>query len=160
MKSIQVSKKFRVKSEELWRVISAKENLNLYHPFCKSNVALNWPGKDSIDELTYLNGRTYRREFFNWEEGKGYDLLISYGKIKSSVKWEITSLSNGSQLTIKLNPQFKLSNNKILNKILSKLFIPLLLKSYLKHVLKGLSFYLLNDKNVKPNQFGKHIWFS
>ena len=50
MKTIQVSKKFRVKSEELWRVISAKENLNLYHPFCKSNVALNWPGKDSIDE--------------------------------------------------------------------------------------------------------------
>ena len=160
MKTIQVSKKFNVKSEELWSVISSKENLNLFHPFCKSNVALNWPGKDSIDELTYLNGRTYRREFYNWVEGKGYDLLISYGKIKSSVKWRIKSLEDSSQLTIKLNPQFKLSKNKFLNSILSKIFIPILLKSYLKHVLNGLNFYLISNKIVKPNQFGKHIWFS
>ena len=160
MKTIQVSKKFNVKSEDLWSVISSKENLNLFHPFCKSNVAVNWPGKDSIDELTYLNGRTYRREFYNWDEGKGYDLLIFYRKTKSSVKWRIKSLEDSSQLTIKLNPHFKLSKNRFLNSILSKIFIPILLKSYLKHVLNGLNFYLITNKIVKPNQFGKQIWFS
>ena len=29
----------------------------------KENKALKWPGKGSIDELEYLNGLKYRRDF-------------------------------------------------------------------------------------------------
>ena len=34
------------------------------------------------------------------------------------------------------------------------------LKKYLGAVLKGLNFYVTNNKVVKKNQFGRHSWFS
>ena len=59
-----ISDKWKVSYEEkinssidsLWDLISAPSNLELFHPFCKSNKTIKWPGKNSIDELIYLNG--------------------------------------------------------------------------------------------------------
>ena len=38
-------------------------NLNKYHPFCKRNEAIKWPGNGSVDHLEYHNGMKFNREF-------------------------------------------------------------------------------------------------
>ena len=35
-----------------------------------------------------------------------------------------------------------------------------MLKKYLNSVTDGLKYYLENDKKIKKNQFGTHMWFS
>ena len=79
-----ISDKWKVSYEEkinssidsLWGLISAPSNLELFHPFCKYNKTIKWPGKNSIDELIYLNGLTFIRKFKSWHEKRGYSLLI------------------------------------------------------------------------------------
>ena len=60
---------------KILNLIREPGNLNKYHPFCKKNIAHKWPGNGSIDELEYLNGRKYKRYFFNWTDN-GYDLSL------------------------------------------------------------------------------------
>ena len=62
--------------DSLWDLISSPSNLELFHPFCKSNKIIKWPGENSIDELIYLNGLTFIRKFKSWKKKKGYSLLI------------------------------------------------------------------------------------
>ena len=57
--------------DSLWDLISSPSNLELFHPFCKSNKIIKWPGENSIDELIYLNGLTFIRKF-----KQGYGRLI------------------------------------------------------------------------------------
>ncbi len=45
--------------EDLWMLFAKPRNLNLVHPFCKSNEIINWGGLGSIDMLVHLNGLTY-----------------------------------------------------------------------------------------------------
>ena len=80
-------------------------SLNKYHPFCKRNDAIKWPGTNSIDELEYLNGSTFERNFFNWHEN-GYDLIIER-KNKSKmaqVNWIIEGNDEISSLRVRINP--------------------------------------------------------
>ena len=37
--------------DSLWDLISSPSNLEIFHPFCKSNKIIKWPGEHSIDEL-------------------------------------------------------------------------------------------------------------
>ena len=70
----------------LWEVISSPSNLELFHPFCKKNKIISWSKEDSIDQIEYLNGLIFKREFFEWKENKGYKLYIhQIGKPKSRV---------------------------------------------------------------------------
>ena len=62
--------------DSLWDLISSPSNLEIFHPFCKSNKIIKWPGEHSIDELIYLNGLTFIRKFKSWDKKKGYSLLI------------------------------------------------------------------------------------
>ena len=39
----------------LWEIISKPGHLEQFHPYCKKNEAVNWPGIESQDFLTYLN---------------------------------------------------------------------------------------------------------
>ena len=50
--------------------------------------------------------------------------------------------------------------NKKLNWIPFKIFIQPMLKKYLSSVTDGLKYYLENNKKIKKNQFGTHMWFS
>ena len=76
---------------KVWTIISKQENLNLTHPFCKSNISLSWIKGDHRDSLEYLNGIKLYRDFYKWDEGNGYELKIGKknGR-KSIVKWKIS----------------------------------------------------------------------
>ena len=139
-------------------------SLNKYHPFCKRNDAIKWPGTNSIDELEYLNGSTFERNFFNWHEN-GYDLII--GKKNKSkmaqVNWVIEGNDEISSLRVRINPEichFTPFKNKFMQNLSWYLFVKPMLQSYINKVIKGFEFFVNTDMEVKPNQFGKHFWFS
>ena len=139
-------------------------SLNKYHPFCKRNDAIKWPGTNSIDELEYLNGSTFERNFFNWHEN-GYDLIIER-KNKSKmaqVNWIIEGNDEISSLRVRINPvigHFTPFKNKFMQILSWYLFVKPMLQSYINKVIKGFEFFVNTDTEVKPNQFGKHFWFS
>ena len=63
--------------EKVWEIISKAGNLELCHPFCSKNPVQVWPGKNSRDEVHYLNGLIFERRFISWEEGKGSPPTVS-----------------------------------------------------------------------------------
>ena len=50
---------------KVWDIISTESNLELFHPFCRKNRSINWPGRESVDEIEYLNRLTFIRKFTN-----------------------------------------------------------------------------------------------
>ena len=150
-----------VSIDQLWSVISSQGNLEFYHPFCKKNIAKNWPGINSIDELQYYNGDIYTRKFINWIDNVGYDLYISKKNNPSSlVKWRIQESNGIIKLNIIIYPYVFNTGYKILNIIPFYTFVKPSLNNYLKSIEKGLIYYLETNKKVKKNQFGSHNWFS
>jgi len=158
----KISKKLFLKHrlDDVWKVISAKEGLELFHPYCLQNKVILW-GNVKIDEIVYLNGLTFVREFTSWKVNQGFELTIGKkdGK-KSKVKWEIKKLESGCLISITVWPYKSNKVHKILYPFVNVFIIRPKLRSYLGFVLKGLDFYLTNKKVVKDNQFGQHPWFS
>ena len=145
----------------LWNVISSPSNLDLFHPFCKKNTVVKWSKENSIDHVEYLNGLIFQREFFEWEENKGYKLHIhQIGKPKSRVQWKIKGNSHKSIINITVSPYLFNSGNKYFNMLPYHLVTRPFLLSYLESVTSGLKYYLEHGKRVAKNQYGKHIWFS
>jgi len=146
--------------EKVWQIISEPGNLNKVHPFCKLNTVVNWDKDKHEDVLEYLNGVTLFRNFYNWNEGKGYELNIGRknGR-KSKVVWKITG-NKKSQLKITVYPHVFSNRNKFSYFLIHTFFINPGLKKYLNSVLKGYKWYLENKQTVPRNQFGKHKWFS
>ena len=146
---------------DLWTIISSQSNLELFHPFCKSNKIIKWPGEGSSDELIYLNDFKLIRNFIEWRENEGYKLLIGRknGK-KSLVIWEIFEEKNSVYLSIEVYPHFLREKSKIFSFIPHHFIVKPNLKKYLNSVLSGLDWYLINKKNIPENYFGKHKWFS
>tara|TARA_B100000925_G_C21983908_1_gene463625 strand:+ start:356 stop:847 length:492 start_codon:yes stop_codon:yes gene_type:complete len=159
--SVSYEKKISSSKKELWDLISSPEHLNLVHPFCKSNESINWDKKKSKDVLVYLNGMVYFRDFTSWEDGNGYELMIGRkrGK-KSRVVWKIKSDDKSVSLKITVYPYLLSNWPRVMSLIPYKFIISPLLKSYLKSVISGINYYLINQKPVEKNHFGKHIWFS
>ena len=164
LKSIwKIEKKIKINgsSDDLWEIISKPNNLELIHPFCKSNKIVKWEDDKHEDILVYHNGLTFIRKFLTWEEKKGYSLLIGEeDKEQSYVIWEITEEKDSVYLSIKVYPYFLRGTSKILSFFPYKLFVSPMLKSYLKSVIQGINFYLNTGKPVPKNYFGKHKWFS
>ena len=145
----------------LWEVISSPSNLELFHPFCKKNKIIIWSKENSIDQIEYLNGLIFKREFFEWKENKGYKLYIhQIGKPKSRVEWKIQGDKYKSIINISVSPYLFNSGNKYLNVLPYNLVTRPFLLSYLESVTSGLKYYLEQGKIVTKNQYGKHIWFS
>ena len=144
-----------------WGVISLPSNLDLFHPFCKKNTVIKWSKENSIDQIEYLNGLIFQREFFEWEKYKGYKLYIhQIGKPKSRVEWKIKGDSYKSIINISVSPYLFNSGNKYLNVLPYYLITRPFLLSYLKSVTSGLKYFLEQGKTVTKNKYGKHIWFS
>ena len=164
LKSIwKIEKKIKINgsSDDLWEIISKPNNLELIHPFCKSNKIIKWEDDKHEDILVYHNGLTFIRKFLTWEEKKGYSLLIGEeDKEQSYVIWGITEEKDSVYLSIKVYPYFLRGTSKILSFFAYKLFISPMLKSYLKSVIQGINFFLNTEKPVPKNYFGKHLWFS
>ena len=148
--------------EDIWRVISSHGNLNYFHPFCHTNKVIEGDkGSIKKDILIYLNGVVFEREFYQWDEMNGYELMIGKknGK-KSKVVWKISKTKNYTSLSINVFPYKTDKINSLFYPFVFYFYIKPKLKSYLKSVLMGLKFYLYNNKKVVKNQFGKHSWFS
>ena len=162
MNDFKISKKLFLKHrlDDVWKVISAKESLELFHPYCLQNKVILW-GNVKIDEIVYLNGLTYVREFTSWKVNQGFELTIGKkdGK-KSKVKWEIKKSGSGCLISITVWPYKSNKVHKILYPLVNVFILRPKLKRYLGFVLMGLDFYLTNKRVVKNNQFGRHPWFS
>ena len=160
MNRIKVSEKIFLNhnSEIVWKIISSKNALELFHPYCLKNDAIDYKKKD---KLVYLNGLTYIREFSVWKPNKGFELSIGKkGGKKSKVIWEIKILDRGCEVTISVFPYSSSKISKYFYPIINIFIIKPKLRKYLLSVLKGLKFYLDTNIRVKKNQFGKHTWFS
>ena len=125
----------------------------------QSNNVKKWAKDESIDELIYLNNRTYTRKWREWTDGKGYALTISNGRFTADVDWCITGDENSSKIMISIKPKF-LPNNPIKKWFAPQLIIKHRLRNYLDHVLSGLAKYLTTGEKIQHNQFGEHPWFS
>ena len=146
---------------QIWELISSPANLELFHPFCKSNKVIIWPGKKSIDELVYLNGLTYKREFYSWEELKGYSLFIGEKEQEQSyVVWEIFDKNESNYLKITVYPYFLRNMPKLISYLPYKFIVIPALESYLKSVIGGINYYLTTKTKTPKNYFGHHKWFS
>jgi hypothetical protein len=153
---------FSKPKDVILELIREPGSLSKYHPFCKRNDAIEWPGNNSIDELEYHNGMTFSRNFFNWSDD-GYDLIIGARKKMALVNWIVEGNDNHSSLTIRINPEIRNYvpvKNKYLQYFIWFLYVKPKLQSYINHVVKGFDFYIKNNEQVKHNQFGKHSWFS
>ena len=159
--SVSYTTKLSNSKDELWNIISKKNNLELFHPYCKKNPFIKWDKSKSIDEVHYLNGLIYKRNFCNWVEKEGYDLLIGDSeKDMSYVSWRIKGNDSVSELTITIYPYIFNRSSKLINFIPFFLIIKPGLKKYLKNIGLGLKFYFKHNKPVKQNQFSSHKWFS
>ena len=160
-RSISVTQKIDSSALELWKIISKPGNLNLTHPFCKKNDIIKWNGKGSKDILIDLNGLTYFREFTDWNNQKGYSLLIGRKRgPKSKVIWQINSTNNSVFLTITVYPYLLNNWPKIISWLPFVFYIKPKLENYLNSVIGGINWYLINNKPVPKNYFGIHSWFS
>ena len=149
-------------AHEIWAVISEPGYLENCHPFCAENRVLAWPGPESRDELHYRSGWIYGRHFTAWYEGTGYDLEIGgRGEPRSFVTWRIEPIDDQSAtLTIAIYPHV-LQRVPLLARWLPHLaFVRPLLRRYLSSVLRGVEWYVTRGEPVRPNQFGRHPWFS
>ena len=125
------------------------------------NTIIKWEKGNHSDILEYLNGLVYIRNFYKWEEKRGYSLLIGEEKKQQSkVVWEINSQKNKTFLTITVYPYFIKNSPKFITFFPYYLFVIPKLKSYLKSVINGIDFYIKTKKPIPKNYFGKHSWFS
>ena len=155
------SLKFRCSRTELWNIISMPSNLELFHPFCAKNPITNWPGIGSADTILYYNGLKLERNFINWENKIGYDLLIGKENGEQSfVSWRIKEMNDALELTISVYPYLNNCGSKLTNFLPFFIIIKPSLSNYLDSVLKGLDFYIRTNEKVKKNQFGTHNFFS
>lgn len=162
MKDFKVSKRLFLKHrlDDVWKVISSKEALRLFHPYCLRNKRVSW-GDVKVDEVVYLNGLVFVREFTSWNPNHGFELTIGKrGGKKSKVRWEITNSCSGCLISITVWPYKSSKIPMILYPIANIFIVRPRLKKYLGNVLIGLNFYLTNKEVVKKNQFGPHPWFS
>jgi hypothetical protein len=147
---------------KILNLIREPGNLNKYHPFCKKNEIINWPGNGSVDHLEYHNGMKFNREFYNWTDN-GYDLRIGGKRNMAIVNWVVEGDESRSSLRDRINPNIKNYipiENRLIQRLFWFLYIKPMLQSYINHVTKGFNHFMKTDTNVLPNQFGTHRWFS
>ena len=63
-------------TSKVWHIISSEGHLEKFHPFCKKNEVKVWDDSSHEDSIEYNNNRILNRNFYNWFEGKGFDLVI------------------------------------------------------------------------------------
>lgn len=161
MKEFNISEKIFLNQSNrvVWDTISLKNGLELFHPFCLKNKEIR--GDKKSDELVYLNGLTYIREFTSWKPNQGFELNIgSKNGKKSKVQWQLQSSGMGCELKISVFPYKSSKISKFLYPFVNFFVIKPRLKKYLQSVLKGLKYFLDHKQKVKKNQFGEHPWFS
>ena len=101
------------------------------------------------------------RNFTEWFEGEGYDLVIGDSQGNDSlVSWRLEGADSTSLLSINVKTYIFNKGNRIIKIIPFFLYAKPKLISYLDSVLNGLKYYSETNKIVSQNQFGSHSWFS
>ena len=159
---VVVAQPISASTEVVWNTISMPGNLEQCHPFCATNPVTTWPGEGSRDEVHYLSGWIFERNFCRWIEGVGYDLEIGRsGGAKSFVSWRITpSGIQSCSLNITVYPYILQNIPSAIRWLPHFLYIGPLLRRYLSSVTKGFEWYIDHGEAVPRNHFGKHPWFS
>ena len=153
---------FNLPKSKILKLITEPGNLEKYHPFCKKNEIIKWPGNGSVDILEYHNGMRFKREFFNWSDN-GYDLKIGGRRNMAIVNWVVEGDENNSSLRVRINPNIKnyvSIKSRLIQRLLWLIYIKPMLQSYINHVIRGFSHFMKTDKVILQNQFGTHGWFS
>ena len=120
---------------EVWKIISSERNLEKFHPFCKTNEVISWDRDNSIDCVEYYNGRKLQRNFTQWLEGKGYDLIIGDSEGNNSiVSWRLDGDDSTSSLSISVRTYIFNKGNKIMKVLPFFLYTKPKLASYLDSV--------------------------
>ena len=159
--SVSVKKKINGSIEDVWRLISKPSNLELFHPFCKSNKTVSWSNGSYEDSIEYYGGRILGRKFYNWIEGIGYDLKIGDSSGNDSiVSWRIHEAQDCCTVSITIMPYIFNRGSKIWNFFPFFAYTKPKLSNYLDSVLMGLKFFSEKKEVVTANQFGTHSWFS
>ena len=161
-----ISKKVTVdlNRQHLWKIISVPGQLNLFHPFCKSNEVLKWDKEKSIDFIEYYNKKVLKRKFFDWEEEVGYKLIINdLKKDIAEVHWNLLHPRSSKidlSITVQiLDTALKRFPNTI-NKIILRTYVLPKLGAYLDSVLDGIKYFSETGNKVSKNQFGYNSMFS
>ena len=158
---ISFEQEISASSSKLWEIISKPGHLEQFHPYCKKHEAVKWPGIDSQDFLTYLNGKIYKREILEWNVKQSFSLVI--GEIdgpKSFVKWQFKDNRMNSKVKITVYPHLLIKWPKFISYIPYILYIKPQLKNYLKAVLHGLKHHAEKKKIIEENIQAKHPWFT
>ena len=155
---VQSEASFKLPKKELLDLIRKPGALELYHPFCKKNEVITWPGSNSMDKVLYFSGLEYTREIFNWHKN-GYDLRIGAKRRDTIVNWIVSEKGGISTLKVRVNPSLPYKN-PLIKWLAWNLYVKHKLQSYIESVMMGFKYYLDNKKRVEANQFGKHSWFS
>ncbi len=153
---------FGAPAERVWSVISTPGALEAYHPFCKANPVETWPGAASRDAIRYQNGVLLERRFTDWAEAAGFDLEIWGRGVKTAlVSWRLEAVDpESSRLTVTVTPDLTPRLPLAVRWLLHRLRVAPALGKYLRQVLEGLDWYVTTGNPVRPDQFGRHPWFS
>ena len=158
---VSYNSKINCDLNSVWKIISTKSNLELFHPFCSKNKVIKWSEENSIDQIEYLNGSIFQREFSQWEEKVGYDLFIhQIGKHHSFVKWRLKKNEQNCEIKITVYPYLLNKGNKIIFWLPFHLAVKPILSNYLASVVNGLKLFAEEGAPTPKNHFGRHIWFS
>ena len=145
----------------LWEIVSKPGHLEHFHPYCKKNEAIKWPGLKSQDILTYLNGKTYKREIIEWNVNESFTLVI--GEIdgpKSLVKWEFKDNRQNIKVKITVYPHLLINWPNFFSYLPYKYYISPQLRRYLKVVLFGLKQYAEKNEIIEEKMLDDHPWFT
>jgi uncharacterized protein YndB with AHSA1/START domain len=159
---LPLSRAIAAPAADVWKVISTPGQLHKYHPYCKANEVVRWPGPGSRDGVTYHSGFYMQRDFMSWFEGIGYDLQIGPPPRKSSwISWRIRPTGEGtSELSIQVTPILESHLPAATRQAYEVTFFGKVIETYLDHLLRGAEHFVLTGDPVQPRQFGAHSIYS
>ena len=157
---------------DVWAAISEPGNLTNIHPFCERNEVKRWDGARSRDHVYYYSGVHYQREFLDWFDGAGYDLVLGPPEARTAlVRWRITDLapneastasagSSGCEFSIKVVALLRDDVPSAERERYAEHMIRRALPPYLDSVVRGTAYFSETGTPVSKNQFGTHPIYS
>ena len=147
---------------DIWAAISPSGNLTNIHPFCERNEVKVWDGAQSRDHVYYYSGVHYQREFCDWFDGVGYDLVLGPPDARTAlVRWRIGDASaESSEFSIKVVALLRDDVPPDEREHYAEHMIRRALPSYLDSVVRGTAYFAETGTPVTKNQFGAHSIYS
>ena len=75
------------------------------------------------------------------------------------MNWRVFEVDKRTVFSIQVNPKLPYKN-AVVSWFAWNLFIRKQLQKYLDNVMRGFEYFYEHKTQVKPNQFGKHSWYS